>query len=102
MMVGSAGEQRLSLEITNDRRSERFRDLVSKAFVEILGHDLQYGPWTVMLRSERETLSVVITGPDDAREEWAFDLDRWGTRGPAEMAAQLRQRFRPGNGRSKT
>ena len=91
----------MSFEITNDSRSERFRDLVARAFVEILGDDLQYGPWSVMLRSERKTLSVVMTGPDDTRQEWAFSLDHSSDQGPAEMAAQLRNRFRPGNGRSK-
>jgi hypothetical protein len=91
----------LSLEITNDSPSERFRDLVARAFVEILGPDLQYGPWTVVLRSERKTLCVVMTGPDDTREEWAFSLDHSRAQGPADMAAQLRQRFRFGNGRSK-
>jgi hypothetical protein len=91
----------LSLEITNDSRSERFRDTVARAIVEILGHDLQYGPWTVILRSERKTLCVVMTGPDDTREEWAFNLEHSRAHGPAEMAAQLRQRFRAGNGRTK-
>ena len=85
----------MSLEITNDTRSERFRDVVAKAFVEILGHDLQYGPWTVMLRSERKTLCVVMTGPDDRREEWAFSLDHSRVQGPQQMTAELRQRFRP-------
>ena len=91
----------MSLEINNDSRSERFRDMVARTFVEILGHDLQYGPWTVILRSEPKTLCVVMTGPDDTREEWAFNLDHPRAHGPAEMAAQLRQRFRAGNGRAK-
>ena len=91
----------MSLEITNDTRSERFRDLVARTFVEILGHDLQYGPWTVILRSERRILCVLMTGPDDRREEWAFDLDPSGVHGPEEMTAQFRQRFRLRNGRSK-
>jgi hypothetical protein len=90
----------LSLEISNDSPSERFRDLVARAFVEILGDDLQYGPWTVILRSERKTLCVVMTGPEDTREEWAFNLDHSSVHGPEEMTAQLR-RFRPRNGRSK-
>ena len=94
-------ESRVSFEITSDSCSERYRDLVSRAFVEILGDDLQYGPWTVRLRSEQKTLCVVMTGPDDTREEWAFDLGLSGTQGPAEMSARLRQRFRPGNGRWK-
>jgi hypothetical protein len=83
----------VSLEITTDRGSERFRNLVSRAFVEVLGHELQYGPWTVMLRSEREMLCVVLTGPGDTREEWAFHLGHSRARGSAQMAAQLRQRF---------
>jgi hypothetical protein len=91
----------LSLEITNDSPSERFRDLVARTFVEILGPNLQYGPWTVVLRSERKTLCVVMTGPDDTREEWAFSLDHSRLQRPADMAAQLRQRFRSGNGCSK-
>jgi hypothetical protein len=90
----------LSLEIDNDSRSERFRDLVARVFVEILGQDLQYGPWTVILRSEPETLCVVMTGPGDRREEWAFDLDHSRAQGPEHMMAQLRRRFRPGHGRS--
>lgn len=93
------GESRVSFEITNDSRSERFRDLVARAFVEILGQDLQYGPWTVMLRSEREILCVVMTGPDDRREEWAFRFS--DTRGPMEMADQLRQGLRTANGLPK-
>ena len=90
----------MSLEISNDSPSERFRDLVARVFVEILGEDLQYGPWTVILRSERKTLCVVMTGPEDTREEWAFNLDHSRVQGPEEMTAQLR-RFRPRNGRSK-
>ena len=90
----------MSLEISNDSPSERFRDLVARAFVEILGEDLQYGPWTVILRSEPKTLCVVMTGPEDTREEWAFNLDHSRAQGPEEMTAQLR-RFRPRNGRSK-
>ena len=91
----------MSLEISNDSPSERFRDLVARAFVEILGDDLQYGPWTVILRSEPRILSVVMTGPGQRREEWAFNLDHSRVQGPEEWAAQLRQRIRPGNGRSK-
>jgi hypothetical protein len=90
----------LSLEINNDSRSERFRDMVARVFVELLGPDLQYGPWTVILRSEPKVLCVVMTGPGDRREEWAFDLDRSRSQGPEEMMAQLRRRFRPGQGRS--
>jgi hypothetical protein len=91
----------LSLEISNDSPSERFRDLVARAFVEILGDDLQYGPWTVILRSEPRTLCVVMTGPGHRREEWAFNLEHSRVQGPEEWTAQLRQRIRPGNGRSK-
>ena len=83
----------MSFEITNDSRSERFRDLVARAFVEILGEDLQYGRWTVMMRSERKALCVVMTGPDDTREEWTFDLDLSSAQPPTEMTAQLRERF---------
>jgi hypothetical protein len=90
----------LSLEISNDSPSERFRDRVARAFVEILGQDLQYGPWTVVLRSDPRTLCVVMTGPGDRREEWAFNLDHSRVQGPEEMMAQLRRRFRPGHGRS--
>jgi hypothetical protein len=86
----------MSLEITTDSRSERFRDVVAKAFVEILGRELQYGPWTVMLRSERQMLCVVMTGPDEAREEWAFSFDLSNGRGPAAIADELWQRFRTG------
>jgi hypothetical protein len=91
----------LSLEISNDSPSERFRDLVARAFVEILGDDLQYGPWTVILRSQPRILCVVMTGPGHRREEWAFNLDHSRVQGPEEWVAQLRQRIRPGNGRSK-
>jgi len=91
----------LSLEISNDSRSERFRDMVARAFVEILGDDLQYGPWTVILRSEPRILCVVMTGPGQRREEWAFNLEPSRVRGPEEWTAQLRQRIRPGNGRSQ-
>jgi hypothetical protein len=90
----------LSLEITNDSRSERFRDALARAFVEILGDDLQYGPWTVILTSEPRLLSVVMTGPGQRREEWAFNLEHSRVQGP-EWTAQLRQRIRPGSGRSK-
>jgi len=100
-MSGSAGREELSLEITNDSPSERFRDLVARAFVEILGDDLQYGPWSVILRSEPRVLCVVMTSPGQRREEWAFSLDHSRGQGPEEMTAQLRQRIRPGNGRSK-
>jgi hypothetical protein len=79
----------MSLEITNDARSERFRDPVARAFLEILGHELQYGPWTVVLRSNWETLRVVMTGPGDTRQEWAFDIA--GAPEPAEMADQFRR-----------
>ncbi len=99
--VRIGGRESLSLEIRNDSLSERFRDLVARAFVEILGDDLQYGPWTVILRSEPRTLCVVMTGPDRRREEWAFNLDHSRVQGPQEWTAQLRQRIRPGNGRSK-
>jgi hypothetical protein len=91
----------MSFEITNDSRSERFRDLVAKAFIEILGQELQYGPWNVVLRSEREILSVVMTGPDDSREEWAFTLDRSGARAPAKLSHELWQRFKAARGRRK-
>ena len=90
---GRRRESRVSFEITNDSRSERFRDLVARAFVEILGEDLQYGRWTVMMRSERKTLCVVMTGPDDTREEWTFSLDLSSAQAPPEMTAQLRERF---------
>lgn len=93
---GGRRERRVSFEITNDSRSERFRDLVARAFVEILGDDLQYGRWTVILRSERQTLSVVMIGPDDRREEWAFNPTHSSAEGSVEMAAQLRQRFGAG------
>jgi hypothetical protein len=79
----------MSLEITNDARSERFRDLVARAFLEILGPELQYGPWTVILRSDRDTLRVVMTGPRHTHQEWAFDIA--GVAGPAEMADQFRR-----------
>lgn len=72
---------------------------MAKAFVEIIGHELQYGPWTVMLRSERQILCVVMTGPDDTHEEWAFNLGLSGLQAPAEMVDELRKRFRTGNGR---
>ena len=91
----------MSLEISNDSPSERFRDRVARAFVEVLGDDLQYGPWTVILRSERRTLCVVMTGPGQRREEWAFDLDHSRDQGPEELTAELRQRIRPGHVRSK-
>jgi hypothetical protein len=80
----------MSLEISNDDCSERFRDLVARAFLEILGPELQYGPWTVMLRSNRQTLCVVMTGPREMRQEWAFDIA--GDPGPEEMADQFRRR----------
>ena len=64
----------MSLEITNDPPSERFRDVVAKAFLEVLGSELQYGPWTVTLRSNPRKLSIVMTGPGDTRHEWAFDI----------------------------
>ena len=91
----------MSLEINNDSRSERFRDVLARAFVEILGDDLQYGPWTVILTSEPRLLSVVMTGPGERREEWAFNLEHSRVQGPEEWTAQLRQRIRPGSGRSK-
>jgi hypothetical protein len=91
----------LSLEITNDSRSERFRDVLARAFVEILGDDLQYGPWTVILTSEPRLLSVVMTGPGQRREEWAFNLEHSRVQEPEEWTVQLRQRIRPGSGRSK-
>jgi hypothetical protein len=84
----------MSLEITTDRRSERFRNLIAKAFVEILGPELQYGPWTVLLRSERQVLCVVMTGPEEMREEWAFTLDHSSVPEPSAVADELGQRFR--------
>jgi hypothetical protein len=87
----------MSFEITNDTPSERFRDLVSQALCEMVGHELQYGSWTVMLRAEQEVLYVVMTRPDDRRQEWVFDLS--SARRPAEVADQLRRRFGPGEGR---
>jgi hypothetical protein len=38
-----------------------------------------------------------MTRPDDARQEWAFDLS--GAQRSADVADQLRRRFRTGNGR---
>jgi hypothetical protein len=87
----------VSFEITSDRYSERFRDLVSEALLEIVGHERRYGAWTVMLRSELDVLYVVMTRPDDTRQEWAFDLS--GARRSADVADQLRRRLRTGNGR---
>jgi hypothetical protein len=46
-----------------------------------------------MMRSERKALCVVMTGPDDTREEWTFDLDLSSAQPPTEMTAQLRERF---------
>jgi hypothetical protein len=86
----------VSFEITTDHGSERFRNLVARAFAEVLGRELQYGPWSVNLRSEREVLRVVMTGPGETREEWAFSLDHSRGQGPAGTVAQLRQRFRAG------
>src|SRR4051812_22751698 len=83
----------VSFEITNDRRCERFRDLVSRACVEILGAALRYGRWTVTLREESPILFVVMTGPGKTREEWTFDLDRSPVQGPDGLVGQLRQRF---------
>jgi hypothetical protein len=80
----------MSLEITNDARSERFRDTIAKVFREILGADLQYGPWTVILRSTQQTLQVVMSGPDDTRHEWAFDIA--AAPEPAAVADQIRRR----------
>ena len=80
----------MSFEISNDNESERFRDQVSKALAEALGPDLQYGRWTVRLRSDPHGLSVTMTGPE-VREEWAFA--RGETRDPADLADQLRRRF---------
>jgi hypothetical protein len=42
----------------------------------MLGPDLPYGPWKVMLQAEGDVLCVVMTGPDAAREEWEFDVGR--------------------------
>jgi hypothetical protein len=81
----------LSLEITNDPKSERFRDAVAKAFLEILGDQIQYGPWTVILRSTQQTLRVVMTGPRDTHQEWAFDLA--GAPEPAEWVDRFRRRW---------
>ncbi len=85
----------MSFEIINDRRSERFRNVVSKTLVEILGRKLEYGPWAVMLRSDREVLRVLLTGPD-ARQEWAFELSN--ALGHAELAGDLRRRLGIGSG----
>jgi hypothetical protein len=87
----------VSFEITSDGYSERFRDLVSEALLEIVGHERQYGSWTVLLRSERDVLYVVMTGPNDTRQEWAFELS--GAQRSADVADQLRRRLRTGNGR---
>ena len=78
----------MSLEITNDARSERFRDLVARAFLEILGHELAQVVEHVA-HDDRETLCVVMTGPGNTRQEWAFDIA--GDPGPAEMADQFRR-----------
>lgn len=80
----------MSFEINNDTESERFRDQVSKALADALGADLQYGRWTVQLRSDRDGLSVSMTGPD-VREEWAFG--RADSRNATDLAQQLRRRF---------
>lgn len=81
----------MSLEINNDARSERFRDAIAKAFLEILGDDLRYGPWTVMLLSTQETLRVVMTGPRDMYQEWAFDLA--GAPEPSDWVDRFRRRW---------
>jgi hypothetical protein len=86
----------MSFEITADRRSECFRDLVAEAFVEIVGDRLRYGCWTVVLRTDREVLHVAMTRPDDTRREWFFavsDADR-----PADLATQLWRDLRTGDG----
>ena len=86
----------MSFEITTDRRSECFRDLVAEALVEIVGDRLQYGCWTVVLRTEGDTLYVAMTSPDETRREWVFaisDADR-----PVALAAQLWRGLRTGNG----
>jgi hypothetical protein len=88
----SAAGGKVSFEINNDPRSERFRDIVARAFVEILGPRLRYGPWNVSLRSQRTILSVVMTGPEGAYEEWAFALAS-GDTGPETMYDALRQRL---------
>jgi hypothetical protein len=80
----------MSFEINNDTESERFRDQISKALAGALGADLQYGRWTVHLRTDHHGLSVRMTGPD-VREEWAFG--RADTRDPTDLAEQLRRRF---------
>ena len=79
----------MSFEINNDPESERFRDHVSKALADALGADLQYGRWTVHLRSDPHGLSVSMTGPD-VREDWAFG--RADSRDPTDLAEQLRRR----------
>ena len=81
----------MSLEIENDPESERFRDRVSRALADALGPDLQYGRWTVSLRSESQRLSVRMTGPE-VREEWAFE--RANGRDPVDLAEELTMRLR--------
>jgi len=95
--IGVHDQDPVSFEITSDGYSERFRDLVSEALLEIVGHERQYGSWTVMLRSELNVLYVVMTRPDDTRQEWAFDLS--GAQRSADVADQLRRQLRTGNGR---
>jgi hypothetical protein len=77
----------MSFEITADHRSECFRDLVAEAFVDIVGERLQYGCWTVVLRTEHEVLYVAMTCPDDTRREWGFAVSDVAR--PADLAAQL-------------
>jgi hypothetical protein len=77
----------MSFEIITDHRSECFRDLVAEAFVEIVGDELQYGCWTVALRTEREVLYIAMTRPDDTCREWAFAVSAVDR--PADLAAQL-------------
>jgi hypothetical protein len=72
----SFSRSQVSFEIITDGGSERFRDLISRTFGEALGAELQYGTWTVTLRSDRERLHVTLAGPDRTLEEWAFSLDR--------------------------
>ena len=93
------GSEPMSFEITTDGRSERYRDLVSQAFIELVGDELQYGSWTVTLRAEPEFLRVVMTGPDETRDEWVFGLS--GADGPSEVADQLRRQFRPSRRRPR-
>jgi hypothetical protein len=82
----------MSVEIMNDGGSECFRDLVSQALVEMFGAELQYGSWTVSLRSEREVLYIAVTRPDTTSQEWAVSFS--GAQRPAEVAEEVRRRMR--------